>query len=85
MDKRMEGIKEGALWLTARVSSVEEENHQLREVNRNLEEHMGREGERIRLLERTVRTLRTLLNSSVKMVRLVQNDVARINHQFVSN
>ena len=50
-DKRMEGIKEGVLGLTERVSSVEEENHQLREVNRNLEECVGREGERIRSLE----------------------------------
>ena len=56
-DKRMEGIKEGVLGLTARVSSVEEENCQLREVNRNLEERVGREGERIRSLERTVWTL----------------------------
>ena len=81
----MEGIKEGALWLTASVSSVEEENHQLREVNRNLKEDVGREGERIRLLKSTIRTLRMLLNSLVKTVMLVQNDVARINHQFVNN
>ena len=59
-DKRMDRIEEGILGLTAKVSSVEEENCQLREVNRNLEEHVGREGERIRSLERTVRTLRTL-------------------------
>ena len=31
-DKRMEGIEEGALSLVPRVSSVEEENRQLREV-----------------------------------------------------
>ena len=31
-DKRMEGIEEGALSLVSRVVSVEEENHQLREV-----------------------------------------------------
>ena len=84
-DKRMEGIEEGVLSLTARVSSVEEENHQLREVNRNLKEHVGREGERIRSLERTVGMLRTLINSLVEMVRLVQNDVARITHWFVNN
>ena len=71
-DKRMEGIKGGVLGLTARVSSVEEENHQLREVNRSLEEHVGREGERIWSLERTIRMLRTLINSLV-------------NHRFVNN
>ena len=70
---------------TARVLSVEEENRQLREVNRNLKEHVGREGERIRSLERTVGTLRTLINSLVEMVGLVQNDMARINHRFVNN
>ena len=69
----------------ARVSSVEEENRQLREVNRNLEEHVGREGERIQSLERTVGTLRTLINSLVEMAGLVQNDVTRINHWFVNN
>ena len=31
-DERMEGIEEGALSVVPRVSSVEEENHQLREV-----------------------------------------------------
>ena len=46
-DKRMEGIEERVLDLKKRVSSVEEENRQLREVNRNLEECVGREGERI--------------------------------------
>ena len=46
-DERMEGIEEGVLGLMARVSSVEEENCQLKEMNRNLEEHVGREGERI--------------------------------------
>ena len=84
-DERMEGIKEGVLNLTARVSSVEEENHQLREVNRNLEERVSREGERIWSLERTVGTLRTLINSLVEMVGLVKNYVARINHRFVNN
>ena len=84
-DERMEGIEEGVLGLTARVLSVEEENCQLREVNRNLEEHVGREGERIHSLERTVRMLRTLINSLVETVGLVQNDVARINHHFVNN
>ena len=49
-NERMEGIEEGVLGLTARVLSTKEENHQLREVNRNLEEHVGREGERIRSL-----------------------------------
>ena len=56
-DGRIEGIKEGVLGLIARVLSVEEENFQLREVNRNLEEHVGRDRERIRSLERTVGTL----------------------------
>ena len=74
----MEGIKEGVLGLTARMSSVGEENH-------NLEEHMGREGERIRSLERTVGMLRMLINSLVETVGLVQNNVARINHSFVNN
>ena len=67
-DERMEGIEEGVLGLTARVSSVEEENRQLREVNRNLKERIGREGERIRSLERTIWTLRTLINSLVETV-----------------
>ena len=84
-DERIEGIEEGVLDLTTRVSSVEEEHCQLRDVNRNLEEHVGREGERIRSLERTVRTLRMLINSLVEMMGLVQNNVARINHRFVNN
>ena len=84
-DERIEGIGEGVLGLTARVLSVEEENHQLREVNRNLEECVGRDGERVRSLERTVGTLRTLINSLVETVGLVQNDVAWINHRFVNN
>ena len=84
-DKRMEGIEEGVLGLMARVLLVEEENRQLREVNRNLEECSGREGERICSLERTIGTLRTLINSLVETVGLVQNDIARINHQFVNN
>ena len=84
-DERMEGIEEGVLGLMARVLSVEEENHQLREVNRNLKECVGREGERIRSLERTIGTLRMLINSLVEMIGLVQNDVARINHRFVNN
>ena len=84
-DKRMKGIKEGVLGLTAKMSSVEEENCQLREVNRNFEEHVGRRGKRIHSLERTVRTLRTLINSLVETVGLVQNDIARINHKFVNN
>ena len=84
-DERMEGIEEGVLGLMTRVLSIEEENCQLREVNRNLKEHMGREGERIRSLERMVGTLRTLINSLVETVGLVQNDVARINYWFVNN
>ena len=84
-DKKIEGIEKGVLGLTARVSSIEEENHQLREVNRNLEEHVGKEGERIRTLERTIGMLRTLINSLVEMVGLAQNDVARINHRFVNS
>ena len=46
---------------------------------------MGRDGERIRDLERTVGTLRTLINSLVETVGLVQNNVARINHRFINN
>ena len=84
-DKRMEGIEEGVLGLTARVLSVEEENHQLREVNRHLKECVRREGERIRSLERTVGMLRMLLNSLVEIVGLVQSNVAWIDHQFVNN
>ena len=80
-DVRMEGI-ERVLGLAARVLSVEEENHQQREVNRNLKKRAGREGERIRSLERTIGTLKMLLNSFVEMVGLVQNDMARINHRF---
>ena len=77
-DKRMEGIEEGVLGLTERVLSVEEETRQLREVNRNLEDHVGREGERIQSLERTVGMLRMLINSLVEMVGLVQNVVASV-------
>ena len=84
-DERMEGIKEGALSLVSRVVSVEEENHQLREVQRAQEERISRDGERIRDLERTTGTLRTLINSLVETVGLVQNDVARIHHWFVNN
>ena len=46
-DKRMEEIKESALGLVSRVVSVEEENHQLREVQRAQEERIVRDGERI--------------------------------------
>ena len=84
-DERMEGIKEGALSLVSRVASVEEENHQLREVQRAQEEWIVQDGERIWELERSVRTLRTLINSLVETVGLVQNDVVRIHHQFVNN
>ena len=69
-DERMKGIEEGVLGLMARVLSVKEENCQLREVNRNLKEGVGREGERIRSLERTVGMLRMLINSLVEMVGL---------------
>ena len=54
-------------------------------MNRNLEECVRRDGERICSLERTVGLLRKLINSLVEMVGLVQNDVARINHRFVNN
>ena len=84
-DERMEGIEEGALSLVLRVSSVEEENRQLREVQRAQEERIVRDGERICELERLVGTLRTLINSLVETVGLVQNDVARIHHWFVNN
>ena len=84
-DERMEGIKEGALSLVPRVLSLEEENHQLREVQRAQEERISRDGERIWDLERTTGTLRTLINSLVETVGLVQNNVARIHHQFVNN
>ena len=65
-DERMEGIKEGALSLVPRVLSVEEENRQLREVQRAQEERIVRDGERIWELERSVGTLRTLINSLVE-------------------
>ena len=79
-DGRMEGIEEGALSLVPRVMSVEEENHQLREVQQAQEEQIVQDGERIRELERSVGTLRILINSLVETVGLVQNDVARIHH-----
>ena len=84
-DERMEGIEEGALGLVSRVVSVEEENHQLREVQQAQEEQIGQVGERIRDLGRSVGMLRTLINSLVKTVGLVQNNVAQIHHQFVNN
>ena len=84
-DERMEGIEEGALSLVPRVALVEEENRQLREVQQVQEEWIVRDGERIRELERSVGTLRTLINSLVETVGLVQNDVARIHHRFVNN
>ena len=76
----MEEIEEGALSLVSRVASVEEENCQLREVQQAQEERIGRDRERIRDLERTTGTLRTLINSLVETVGLVQNDVARVHH-----
>ena len=84
-DERMEGIEEGTLRLVSRVMSVEEENRQLREVQRAQEEQIVQDGERIWELERSVGTLRTLVNSLVETVGLVQNDMARIHHQFVNN
>ena len=79
-DKRMEGIEEGALNLVSRVVSVEEENCQLREVQWAQEERIVRDRERIQDLERSVGMLRTLVNSLVETVGLVQNDMARIHH-----
>ena len=79
-DKRMEGIEEGALSLVPRVMSVKEENRQLREVQQAQEERIVWDGERVQELERSVGTLRTLINSLVETVGLVQNDVARIHH-----
>ena len=84
-DERMEGIEEGALSLVPRVMSVEEENRQLREVQRAQEEQIVQDGERIWELERSVGTLRTLINSLVETVGLVQNDMAQIHHRFVNN
>ena len=84
-DERMEGIEESALGLVSRVMSVEEENRQLREVQPAQEEQIVRDRERIRDLERSVGTLRTLINSLVETVGLVQNDVARIHHRPVNN
>ena len=84
-DERMEGIEEGALSLVPRVAFLEEENRQLREVQQAQEERISRDGERIWDLERTMGTLRTLINSLVETVGLVQNDVARIHHRFVNN
>ena len=84
-EERMEGIEEGALSLVSRVVSVEEENHQLREVQWAQEEWIVRDGERIQDLERSCRMLRTLINSLVETVGLVQNDVAWIHHLFVNN
>ena len=84
-DKRMQGIEEGALSLVPRVMSVEEENRQLREVQRAQEERIVQDGERIRELERSVGTLRTLINSLVGTAGLVHNNVARIYHRFVNN
>ena len=46
-DERMEGIEDGALSLVSRVVSVEEENHQLREVQQAQEERIVQDGERI--------------------------------------
>ena len=64
---------------------MEEENRQLREVQQAQEERIVWDGERIWELERSVGMLRALINSLVETVGLVQNDVARIHHQFVNN
>ena len=85
MGLTVEGIEESALSLSSRVSSVEEENRQLREVQQVQEEQIIWDREWIRDLERLVGTLRTLINSLVETVGLVQNDIAQINHQFVNN
>ena len=79
-DKRMEGIEEGALSLVPRMSSMEEENRQLREVQWAQEEWIVQDGQRIWELERLVGTLRTLINSLVETVGLVQNNMVRIHH-----
>ena len=84
-DERVEGIEEGALSLVPRVMSVEEENHQLREVQRAQEERIVWDRERTWDPERLVGTLRTLINSLVETVGLVQNNVVQIHHQFVNN
>ena len=84
-DKRMEGIEESAHGLLSRVMSVEKENCQLREVQWAQEEWIVQDGERIWDLERLVGTLRTLINSLVETVGLVQNNVVRIHHRFVNN
>ena len=65
--------------------TVEEENHQLRDVQRAQEEQIVQDRERIWDLERSCGMLRTLINSLVETVGLIQNDVARIHHQFVNN
>ena len=57
----------------------------MREVQWAQEERIFQDGERIRELERSVGTLRTLINSLVETVGLVQNDVAWIHHRFVNN
>ena len=84
-DERMEGIEEGALSLVSRVVSVEEENCQLREVQQAQEERIVRDRGWIQELERSVGTLRTLINSLVETVGLVLNDVAWIHHWFLNN
>ena len=84
-DERMGGIEEGALSLVPRVASVEEENRQLREVQWAQEEWIVQDREKIQELERLVGTLRTLINSLVETIGLVQNNVARIHHWFVNN
>ena len=58
---------------------MEEKNCQLREVQRAQEEQIVQDGERIQDLERSVGTLRTLINSLVETVGLVQNNVVWIH------
>ena len=57
----------------------------MREVQWAQEEWIVWDGERIQDLERSTGTLRTLINSLVETVGLVQNDVAWIHHQFFNN
>ena len=79
-DERMEGIEEGALSLVPRVTSVEEDNRQLREIQRAQEEQIVWDRERIRELERSVGMLRTLINSLVETVWLVLSGVQPTTH-----
>ena len=55
------------------------------DIQRAQEERIVWDRERIRELERSVGTLRTLINSLVETIGLVQNVVAQIHHRFVNN